>query len=55
LEIIGAYAPAKEQEKGNSLKHLTDYARSTGTQAEQSEDCHMIIAGDWNRYLQTRK
>jgi hypothetical protein len=40
LEIIGAYAPAKEQEKEIFWKNLTDYARSTGTQAEQSEDCH---------------
>jgi exonuclease III len=48
LEIIGAYAPAKEQEKKFLWKHLTDYARRTGTQAEQSEDSHMIIAGDWN-------
>jgi exonuclease III len=55
IDILGAYAPARHEHKQAFWEKLNTYVQSLAPQYLTSTDKHLILAGDWNSYIDTER
>jgi exonuclease III len=55
IDILGAYAPARHEHKQAFWEKLHAYVQSLAPQYLTSTDKHLILAGDWNSYMDTER
>jgi hypothetical protein len=51
INVLGAYASARHEHKQAFWDKLTAYVQSLAPQYQTSPDNHLILAGDWNSYM----
>ena len=51
IDILGAYAPAHQEQKAPFWDSLFGYVHPLATRTIDCADRHLIIAGDWNSYI----
>jgi exonuclease III len=55
IDILGAYAPARHEHKQAFWEKLNAHLQSLAPQYLTSTDKHLILAGDWNSYVDTER
>jgi exonuclease III len=55
INVLGAYAPARHERKQTFWHKLIAYVQSLAPHYQTLPDNHLILAGDWNSYMDTER